>query len=217
MPSYVAALYSNGRVVTGCNHGDAFSKLSCAERDGEIESGFLDPATGRFFTEEYEFYLKQIFLIRHGQATGQRMPATLTPVGVRQVRAAAEFLSHEFDLAEFEAFTSPYLRCRHAASIIEEMTGLKFSIDNRLARQGDHEPDKEFLQRINAALADSPAKTIYISHCDFILNFAEQAIGHRITEGDMSGGSITFIDARRLVYCGKVCYACEPVSKSNVL
>lgn len=84
MQKYIAALYSNGRVVTGCNHGDAFSKLSCSEQDGSVESGFYEPETGRFFTEEYDFYLKQIFLIRHGEATGQRLPANLTPVGVHK-------------------------------------------------------------------------------------------------------------------------------------
>lgn len=79
------------------------------------------------------------------------------------------------------------------------------------------ESPKEFLQRIHEVLVHSPAKAIFLSHSDFILNFTEQAIGHHITDCEcMAGGAITFIDARRLVYCGKVCYSGEE-SKSNVL
>jgi len=144
------------------------------------------------------------------------MQADLTPVGVRQIHSTAEFLTRSFDLSDFEAFTSPYVRCLHSAAIISEVTELKFSVDPHLARM-EKETPQEFLQRIHDALMHSPAKAIFVSHSDFIFNFTEQAIGHCITNCEcMPGASITFIDARQLVYCGKVCYLNEE-SKSNVL
>jgi phosphohistidine phosphatase SixA len=211
------ALYSNGRVVTGCNHGEAFSKLSCAEQNGAIESGFYDEKTGKFFTEEYDFYVKQIFLIRHGEPQTNAPGADLTKIGILQVRNTAEFLSKNFDLAGFEAFTSPYLRCRHTADIIAEVTGLQFSVDCEV-QERSNEDASQFLKRINATLATSPAKVVYVSHSDFIVNFTEQAIGHCIVNDHhvMPGGAITFIDAKRLVWCGKTCYNCEE-SKSKAL
>lgn len=214
MKKYIAALYANGRVVTGCNHGDAFSKLSVMEQDGDLESGFYDPETGKFFTEEYEFYMKQILLIRHGEATGCCFDDDLTEIGVLQARKAAEFLCQNYDLAEFEAISSPYLRCRRTADIIARITGLTFSTDQRVRERGDDEGSDTFLARIHEALAHSSSKTIYISHSDFIVNFAEQAVRHRITDCErMPGGSVTFIDAKRLVCCGRECY-CEEESKS---
>lgn len=216
MGKYMAALYSNGRMVTGLNHGDAFSKLSCSEKDGDIESGFFDPATGRFFTDTYDFYMKQIFLIRHGESDGSMPDSDLTEMGMLQVRKTAEYLFQQFDLAEYEAITSPYLRCRHSAQIISEVTGLKFCTDRQICERHD-EDDTQFIARIDNSLSCSPAKAIYITHSDFIVNFTERAIGKKITECEsMPGGALTFIDARRLVCCGKICY-CAEESKSNVL
>lgn len=36
------ALYCNGKIFTGLNHGDAFSKLSEQEKNSEIQSGFVN-------------------------------------------------------------------------------------------------------------------------------------------------------------------------------
>ncbi len=204
MNKYVAALYSNGRMVTGSNHGDAFSKLSVMEQDGEMESGFYDPSTGRFFTEEYDFYLKQILLVRHGEPSGTHPDADLTDAGVRQIHRTAQFLCQHFDLSQFETISSPHFRCRRTADIISRTTGVNFSTDQQLREREIPENARTYSERIGKALGDSPVKAIYVSHADFIVNFAERAVGRRITEcGRMPHGSVTFIDARRLVWCGK--------------
>lgn len=215
MKRYIAALYTNGKMVTGCNHGDAFSKLSVAEQDGDLESGFYDPETGKFFTDDCEFYMKQILLVRHGEAEGCCPEDDLTEIGILQARKTAEFLCQNYDLAEFEAFSSPYLRCRRTADIIARITGLTFCTDVRICERGEEEEACDFVSRIDDTLIHSPAKTIFISHSDFIVNFAERAVRQRITECErMPGGAVTFIDAKRLVCCGMDCYNCESNSIS---
>src|SRR5690606_14913676 len=236
MKRYIAALYASGKLVTGANHGEAFGKLTVEEQNGDLASGFLDPETGRFFTEEYDFFLKQVYLVRHGESHGSHADAYLTDIGILQARRAAEFLE-QFDLAEFEAFTSPFRRCLQTAEIISQVTGLKFYVEPNIrekmheeefvpshsleypafkwpADQGwkcSSEDPAAFLGRIDRVLCGLPAKTVIVSHCDFIVNFAQEAIGEEdITEhcewrNSMPGGSVTMIDARRLVCIGREC------------
>ena len=59
------ALFANGKVVTGNNHGDAFSKLNVLEQEGSITSGFIDSDLNKFVSDDQEIYLKEILLLRH--------------------------------------------------------------------------------------------------------------------------------------------------------
>ena len=61
----IPALFANGKLVVGANHGDAFSKLTEQEQDGNISSGFVDQQSHKFISDEQEIYLKEIILIRH--------------------------------------------------------------------------------------------------------------------------------------------------------
>ena len=199
MGRYVAALYAGNRIVTGVNHGDAFSKLDTDEQDGEIESGFLDPETGKFFTEEYNFYMKQIYLVRHGEAEGQHADANLTDKGRHQCKLCGEFLAKQ-ELEEFEIFCSPINRCIQSAEIISKVTTLPFKIDDNLRKRDDAESNESFLQRISNTLEYIPAKSLLISHCDFIVQFIHDAIGPEfVNDICVTNCGVTLIDARRLV------------------
>lgn len=199
---YIAALYSNGKMVTGSNHGEAFGKLSLADQDGSIDSGFYDPETGKFFTEEFDFYIKQIFLIRHAEAIDDH----LTKNGISQARRTAQFLCDNYDLSEFDAINSPQPRCQHTAQIISNTTGLTFHSDPNYKERMDEETPTEFLQRIELALTSSPSRALIVTHSDVIVNFTERAIRHRISECMLASASLTFIDEKKLVFYGKDCY-----------
>jgi phosphohistidine phosphatase SixA len=197
---YIAALFVGNRVVTGTNHGDAFGKLNPQEQNGQIESGFLDPTTGRFFTEEYDFYLKQIYLVRHGEAEGQHFHASLTENGRQQCVVCAEFLAAQ-PLSEFELYCSPLDRCVQTAQIISEITAIPYNVLDCLQKQRDDEPDQKFIGRIENALEIIHPKALIISHTDFILNFMRESIGSSFIEGItcVPNCAVAMIDARRLV------------------
>lgn len=200
MGKFVAALYANNRIVTGVNHGDAFSKLNGSERDGDIESGFLDPATGKFFTEEYSFYQKQIYLVRHAEAEGQHFHACLTEKGHEQARMCGEFMAKQ-SISDDTCFCcSPLDRCVQTAEIISEITTFPFRVEPDLRKQDDDEPDMEFLQRIDSILDKIPSQSLLITHCDFILQFIHEAIGpDYVNQVCTANCAVTMIDARRIV------------------
>lgn len=201
MSNYVAALYTEGRVVTGCNHGDAFSKLSDAEQNNSIESGFLDPSTGRFFTEEYDLYLKKVFLVRHAQAQSQHFHAQLTEVGEQQAEACGNFLLTK-DISDFHCFCSPYDRCIQTAQIIHLITSIPFECHPDLACQTEQENSVQFTQRIEKVLCEIPPKCLLISHADFIIRFIQEAIGPEFAqeyENGVPNAGVMTIEARRII------------------
>lgn len=199
MGKYVAALYVGNRIVTGVNHGDAFSKLDSSEQNGEIESGFVDPETGKFFTEEYNFYMKQVYLVRHGEAEGQDFQANLTPKGREQCKVCGDFLAKQ-DLDGFDICCSPLVRCIQTAEIFSKITAIPFHIEDTLRKRDDHEPDTEFIQRINSTLEHIQPKSLLVSHSDFIVQFIHEAIGPQFVNDICVGNcAVTLIDARRIV------------------
>lgn len=203
MSKYVAALCVGDKVVVGVNHGDAFSKLNQDEQIGQIESGFLDPTTGRFFTEEYDFYLKQIYVIRHGEAEGQHFHASLTDTGIHQCIACADFLANQ-GVQEFEIYCSPFDRCVQSAQIISQIAAIPYQVLDCLEKQKEEELDEIFVDRVDHSLGEIAAKSIIISHADFILQFVAEAVGPQFClefQNGIPNCSVTLIDARRLVRC----------------
>jgi len=199
MGKYVAALYVGNRIVTGVTHGDAFSKLNSSEQDAEIESGFIDPETGKFFTEEFNFYMKQVYLVRHGEAEGQHFHASLTDKGREQCKICGEFLAKQ-NLDGFDICCSPLDRCVQSAEIFSEITTIPFHIEDNLRKQDEDEPDTEFLQRINSTLEHIQPKSLLVSHSDFIVQFIHEAIGPQFVNDICVGNcAVTLIDARRIV------------------
>lgn len=129
-----AALYVHGRVVVGFNHGDAFGKLTENEKDEEIVSGFFDSETEEFdggvATEH--FFDKEILLIRHATVEDKPPDPNLTPIGVEQAQQVACTLSR-FDLSEYTAIVSPFLRCLQMANILQQILQIKFHVDPMVA------------------------------------------------------------------------------------
>lgn len=176
MGKYIAALFANNRAVTGLNHGDAFSKLSSQERDGDIESGFIDTETGKFFSDNVKIYLKQVYLLRHGEATGQGYEDKLTKFGIIQSHVLAETISDK-NISEFEFFSSPFLRCKQTAEIIEEKTGLEFCAKTEMRKQDFDETPDHFCERITDLIETLPEKSIMVTHSDVIINVVAQMVG----------------------------------------
>jgi broad specificity phosphatase PhoE len=193
---YVAALYAGNRVVTGMNHGDAFSKLQECERNGDIESGFLDPETGRFFTDDYDFYLKQIYLVRHAESEGQHFHANLTEHGRQQATKCAAFLCSEV-LDDFRCLSSPADRCHQTAEIIADIAAVPLELRDVFRCQKDEESDASFKLRVAESLAALPPKSVIVTHTDYIITFVEAAIREAFRCG-IPNCAVTYIEHRRL-------------------
>lgn len=226
---YIAALYSNGRVVTGNHHGEAFEKLTSQEQNSEICSGFLDPESGKFHTDCGDFFTKDFILVRHGQTHGE-LDSPLCDIGKSQVIKVANHLLTQ-ELEGFEGFVSPYQRCLETADIISEITGIKFSINldirekvvqqERISSHSDKFPDfywpknddwhffpeeiPQFIQRIDMVASKLPKKSLLVSHCDFILNFLQEAVDQDIIEcvDKMPFASLSAVSDRNVLCVGK--------------
>lgn len=196
MRKYVAALFVNNKAVVGLNHGDAFSKLSSQEQDGQIESGFIDTKTGKFFSDNIKVYLKQVYLIRHGEATGQERQSKLTKFGILQSHVLAETISNK-NISEFELFSSPFLRCKQTAEIIEEKTGLKFCAKEELRKQNIQEKPERFCERMTTLIETLPGKSILITHSDVIINVVAQMVGTHVAS--IPNCSISYVSSKELV------------------
>lgn len=199
---YVAALYSQGRIVTGSNHGVAFGKLSEEEKD-DFTSGFIDPQKLKFIADHCEFYLKQIILVRHGEANSQEENCNLTEKGRNQANQVAAFLC-SMGLEDFECFSSTMARCVQTAEIISKHCALKFKQDSSLTKQSETEDNEQFVTRVGSVLDHLPVKSLLISHCDFIRNMAQLALGADISvPKKVANCSTTFINNHHAIWIAR--------------
>jgi broad specificity phosphatase PhoE len=156
----LAALFAdNGKIVTGLNHGLAFSQLLPEEQDSDLKSGFLDIKTGKFFTDETEFYIKQFILIRHAHHINNQ----LTPKGISQTQTLINKLK-TLDLNNYQFFSSPAPRCIQTANLISQQIKLDYQIDNNLnEKQNDN-----FFERIENLMSEIPPFSLLVTHSDVI-------------------------------------------------
>jgi phosphohistidine phosphatase SixA len=204
---YIAALYTNdGKLVTGSHHGEAFGKLTVEEQVGELTSGFVDPKTGKFISDNLEFYVKKIILLRHANAQQVGEDPGLTKIGRLQGEQAANFLySNIHDLSEHVGFCSPKQRCQQTGNIISKNVNLQFDVNDKFVDQLDSEDPKKFMIRLRSVLHLLPEKSVIISHCKFILNIAQLAIKSDDL-GECNGlpsASVTLIDHHKLIWLGR--------------
>lgn len=199
MQKMLAALYVNGKVVTGTHHADAFSKLSNDDKEGEICSGFLDQQCGKFVCEDSQFYLKKIVMIRHAEA-GDGDDPEITTRGRTQTQRTASFLKSFVDLKEYTALTSPRQRCRQTAELLQDDIGLEFNIDENLV--DDDFGSCNFDSRLSSLLNQLPSKSFLISHCNFITYLAQLATGSNSLNLNVSNCSITFIENCHVTHIG---------------
>jgi broad specificity phosphatase PhoE len=195
---FTAALYTEGKIVTGSNHGEAFGKLTECEQNSSLCSGFVDPKKLKFFSDECEFYLKKIIMLRHGDSVG-KWNSPLTPLGRNQVSlAAASFTS----LTGYTGYCSPLLRCLETAHIVEDICNIHFAVDARLSEKARKESSDSFLDRIKSVLEDLPEKSLLISHCDFIQVMTEIASDASSPE-IVPNCSVTYIDNHKAIYVAR--------------
>jgi len=130
-----AALYLRGRVVIGRSHLEAFQKLSDAEKNEYMVSGFYEEATGEFCADmcRDHFYNKKIVLIRHGQCQYDQcqIDPALNAQGISETEEVTDYLGH-FDLTDYKCFTSPMLRCLQTTEIIQKKLGIQFEVKQNL-------------------------------------------------------------------------------------
>jgi broad specificity phosphatase PhoE len=199
----IAALYVHGRIVTGTHHGDAFSKLTEAEKHNNICSGFYDEERKKFFTDEKEFYLKKMILVRHAQADNQDDPS-LTDYGRFQIQQAANFLNSFVNLSGYQGFTSPIKRCQETAEEFCNEINLSFRTNDKL-KEYDGEPPVQFGTRVKTLLEELPDKSVLISHCNLIANLAQLATGIDTSNLKIHNCCILFVENGTLSQLGNCC------------
>lgn len=94
----------------------------------------------------------KIYLIRHGQATGQACEADLTEAGERQAESLAEFLA---PLAPEAVWSSPFRRAVRTAAPLARRRALPLQTDERLSEWGlAGQLREDWLERLQEAFAD---------------------------------------------------------------
>lgn len=125
-----AALCVNGRVVMGNSHIDCFMKLSEAEKDGDLLSGFYDQESQQFISDTEARVLrdKELYLVRHGHYADYDAPdPDIDDEGIDQVHETARLLSTR-NIGTFVGVTSPMLRCLRTAAILHNELGIQFQV-----------------------------------------------------------------------------------------
>jgi len=140
--------------------------------------------------------LKQVYILRHGEATGQERQSKLTKLGILQSYVLAETIFNK-DISEFEFFSSPFLRCKQTAEIIEEKTGLKFHPKEELRKQDVQELPEHFCERIIDLIEFLPPKSILVTHSDVVVNIIAQMIGTIVN--NVPNCSISYVSSKEFV------------------
>lgn len=214
---YIAAIYTHGHVVTGLNHGDAFGKMTVEEQDDIFVSGFLDPDTGEFVSDDDHFYIKQLVLIRHSEVkdeanctnphTGQPDPE-LSDIGRLKADSLGRTLPEKVDLSGFAQFTGLARRCQETARIIDSHTQLGVEYLPFIEDIHGDETTTQFISRLKEALDYLPDKSLVVSHCNCILNLAQLALGlNDISTCPQWNGvvpkcSVTYVNGKEAVWIG---------------
>ena len=195
------ALYTNGKVFIGKNHGEAFLKLSPEEKkSSNIKSGFLNLKTKKFESEDSNFfYMIKVILVRHSETTKDRQ--NINDKGIKQSQKLKLYLS---DL-DYEYFSSPAKRCIETSSHISN----KFTVDKEFDERGKNETNEDFFKRVNKVLDLLPNKAIIVSHYDFIICFIQAALMSDVIKdnyehhGLMPHASLTVINNHELICAGE--------------
>jgi broad specificity phosphatase PhoE len=216
----IPALFTNGRIVTGKNHGEAFSKLDATEQNTNVTSGFVDPKTLRFVSDEEEFFLKEVIMIRHAH-TGDYFDPGISGLGHSQCERITNFIQRSFNYQEFQGFASCCNRTRETAEFIFRRLGIPYQIHSNFCDQRNwdlpcwrankdwFETPYLFLERLAKVLESLPEKSIIVSHCNFIVNMAQLCMGNvdimtcAQWKGKLPNCSMTYIRYNQPVFIGE--------------
>lgn len=93
-----------------------------------------------------------LYLVRHGQATGQAPEAPLTPEGVAQAQTLAEFLSGS---SIGQIVSSPFTRAIQSIEPLAQRLGLEIRMDDRLIEAALSTIDyPDWLDRLRSTFSD---------------------------------------------------------------
>ncbi|MGH7174760.1 MAG: histidine phosphatase family protein [Minisyncoccia bacterium] len=157
----IAALMVGGRVVTGGNHGLAFSKLSEAEKDCScLRSGFLDLASGKFMDEEdADVEARCLLLIRHAEAVNDH----LTDYGREVALSVGDWLTRSA-CRDYAVYSSPRHRCQETSFLM----GRSFTVTELLDEVHEDEPGRNVWQRVERVMTNSARNAIFVTHQDIL-------------------------------------------------
>jgi broad specificity phosphatase PhoE len=193
------ALYTNGKVFTGKNHGEAFSKLSLEEKKSDIQSGFFNLRTKKFESSESDFfYMMKVILIRHSETNKNKQ--AISDKGIKQSLKLKPHLS----AFNYKYFSSPAKRCIETSLHLSN----KFIVDKEFDERRENETHEDFFKRINKVIDLLPNKAIIVSHYDFIVYFIQAALMSNIEADDYNDrtiphASLTVISNHKLVCVGE--------------
>lgn len=196
----IAALYSNGRLVTGSNHGVAFGKLTEEQQNGVLTSGFLDLDTGQFTSNEFDCIIKSFILIRHAEILENE--DKLCDNGRVQAKRTADFLRDNVPLNEYRGHFSPANRCKETGEIISTHTGIDFEECPDIGCH-ENETPQEFFKRVDSVIKAFPAKSILISHHNFIIQLLQMASGIKAECDTVPYCSVTYISNRKIIWMAR--------------
>lgn len=229
---YAKAIYVDGKIVTGLHHGEAFSRLSDQEKCSDsLLSGFYDETTGRFFYDDQSFYTKDIYLIRHSRPSkgyDETIDPDLCEDGITKAHCLAGFLKSA-GIADYQGYTSPFLRCLITADIISRMTGISFCVDPNLTEQseydmllGNHAKDfpqfswprstefrlekenvSSYCSRLKSVAEQLPNQAVVVTHYSCIGGLAQLFSGCRQSVDSLPMASVTHINNNKIDYFGR--------------
>lgn len=137
----VAALYVAGRVVMADSHLAAFQSLTIQEQNSQLVSGFFDPKTKEFDTDQNKdhFYNKEMLLVRHAAIvlSTPNIDPPISTLGEFQALQLAKLIQKQ-DFQGVKGYTSPCLRCLQTAQIISDITDLEFEVSPQISERPPH-------------------------------------------------------------------------------
>jgi len=211
---YVAALYTAaGRVVTGIHHGEAFGKLSDTERN-ELISGFLDPITGKFMSDEIEFYAKKLICFRHSEIDNEEDPGINDEGRIHSERAAFFIKQQIREINTFQGVCSPARRCVETAEVFSKFLNIDFEVNYDLMDVVPDESEHDFLNRVKSVLRNLFSRSIIVSHCNLIANLVRACYGcdvekHPEWKHYLPKTSVTYLDGPKLIWMGRHDFVCD--------
>lgn len=196
----IAALYVNGEIVTGENHGIAFGKLTVEQQiSAELVSGFFDPDSQYFLTDSQSFWMKKILLVRHAHVENQH----ITDIGRQQASMVASFLQSNVHGCEF--FSSPVDRCQETLQEICKVLSCGYSTSDSFEEQRADESERDFLHRLHNGIGSLPEFSVVCTHCPCIVDLLTLALQSvDLSSMDIPHCSVSYIDKGEIKLAGEV-------------
>jgi hypothetical protein len=156
-----AAIFIHGQVLCGPTR----ESLAACMTDADAVSGFYHHDHKRFVSEDRQFYMKDIVLIRHADAEGDK----LTGKGIAQIQSSLPRLNSLYR-SNLEIISAPFERCEHTAWAL----ATHFSLSAK-ANDSIREPATD--ENVSAALDELPDYAMLIVPADFLCLAVGKATG----------------------------------------